>query len=69
MDMVMIGRGGSGGEWAKLRHAVRKWVHDHTWGAKPRWGDGKDPVGENILSPPQVLRVVKGLGKRGVTAG
>ena len=68
MDMVMIGRGGSSGEWAKLRHAVRKWVHDQTWGAKQRFVNGQDPVGGNILSPPQVLRAVKGLGKRGVTA-
>ena len=69
MDMMMIGslRGGSGGEWAKLRHAVRKWVHEQTWGAKPRFGNGQDPVGKS-LSPPQVLRAVKGLGKRGVTA-
>ena len=68
MDMVNIGKGGSSGEYARLRHAVRKWVHQQTWGAVRRQVKGKDPVGEGVLSPPQVLRAVKGLGKRGVTA-
>ena len=58
-DTIMIGRGGSYGEWAKLRYAVRKWVHEQTRGAKS--GDGKEPVGANIISPTQVLRVVKRL--------
>jgi hypothetical protein len=62
----MIERGGINGGWAKLRYAVRKWVQEQTGGAKV--GDGKEPVGPNILSPTQVLRMVKGLGKRGVTA-
>ena len=72
LDMIDIDEGGSDGEYAKLRHAVRKWVHDQTWGAVPRVQDPKgkvtDPMGEGFLSPSQVLRAVKGLGKRGVTA-
>ena len=66
IDTIMIERGGINGEWAKLRYAVRKWVQEQTGGAKV--GEGQEPVGPNILSPTQVLRMVKGLGKRGVTA-
>ena len=50
MDMINIGKGGSDGEYAKMRHAVRKWVHDQTWRAmikytqrsraNTQWGKG-----------------------------
>ena len=33
-DMINIDKGGSGGEFPRLRHAVRKWVHDQTWGGE-----------------------------------
>ena len=66
IDTIMVERGGINSEWAKLRFSTRKWVQEQTGGAKV--SDGEEPVGPNILSPTQVLRMVKGLGKRGVTA-
>ena len=47
---------------------MRKWVHDQTWGAVHTEGKSTDPMGGGFLSPPQVLRAVKGLGKRGAMA-
>ena len=61
-DMISIGRSSSS-EYAKLRHVVRKWVHEQTHGPKV----GME-VEEGVLSPPQVLRAVNGLGKRGTPA-
>ena len=40
MDMINIDKGGSSGEFARLRHAVRKWVHDQTWGASVKQAEG-----------------------------
>ena len=65
-DMIKIGKGGSNGEWARLRHVMRKWVHEQKWGAVHMNWSGA--MGEGVLSPPLVLRAVKGLGKRGTTA-